>query len=330
MASTDTCLHILDLPTEIRTHILSYLLPDLPAIECDFEWSPIYNDPPRHVSPQDWEPSYEYASYNFRLDKERCSTAILRVNRQLYADGVRYLYAQRAYKLNVFDYGFDFLTESGQLRELPPLPYTKIKEFVIQITPCDLARTGWRLRSNLVWLCGLLGRKNIHIKKLRVEFVGDMHASFWSDAWDETESDHPTPLLPDDNIFDLPNVNLVAHDQGFDSTFAWMISPLALLPKTGECAIEVPWSIREKGHILDLARWYEEGVDGTYAFDDDRCLQKLREEFAQMRKQKQPDCSMVNGRSYMEYLHLFNLGWLWMYNIVKTLLKLLKWKDDDC
>ncbi|KAL8708286.1 MAG: hypothetical protein Q9225_007624 [Loekoesia sp. 1 TL-2023] len=272
MAFTDACLRVLDLPTEIRIQILSYLLPDLPVIECDVDWSPNYNDPPRYVSPHDWEPEHECAAYDFRSDKEPCSTAILRANRQLHADGLRYLYVGKTYKLTVFDYGFDFLASSGQLRQLPPLPYTEIKEFVIQIAPCDLATTGWRLRSNLVWLCELLRNNNINFKKLRIEFVSDTRAGFWSDAWDETESDHPTPLSAEDNIHDLPNANLIAHDEGFGSTFAWMIRPLALLPKADECAIEVPSSLREKGHILALAKRYKEGIDGSYAFDDDWCL----------------------------------------------------------
>ena len=48
------------------------------------------------------------------------------------------------------------------------------------------------------------------------------------------------------------------------TAFAWMITPLALLPTAGRCVIEVRPPLREKWHILDLMMWYEDGISKTY------------------------------------------------------------------
>ncbi|KAL8931705.1 MAG: hypothetical protein Q9211_006784 [Gyalolechia sp. 1 TL-2023] len=284
MSSAISPLTILDLPTEIRTYILSFLLPDLPTIQCDIEWSHLANDPPKNRSPLHWEPYSEDAPYEFRSDKEPCSLAILRANRKLYADGKRHLYGGKTYKLNIHNYGFDFLSQSDQLRELPPLPYSEIKDFVIAIAPCYEALTAVRLRANLLWLCGLLRHHQVHFNRLKIEFDETLWCGL-TESWDGAESDViPTPQV-EDNVLGLPNADFVAHEQGFSSVFAWLISPVALLPTAGECTIALPAAFRAKRHVVDLAQWYEKGIDGTHDLGAHWCLQRDLEEFERMREE---------------------------------------------
>ena len=258
--------------------ILSYLLPDLSIIECDMDWSPMCNDPPRHHSPQDWFPLEEKAVYKFRSDDEPCYSDILCTSKQLYEDGRTFLYSCKTYKLTVFDFGFDFLTRSNQLPSLPPLPYGEIKEFVITVSGCNLTETGYRLREKLVWLCGLFRRHHAYFQKLKIVFLGDC----WIDAWDQTGIEDPERPQEGDNVFQLPNVHIEAWEKGFSSIFAWMITPLALVPTAGRCIIEIPPTLQEKRHILDLIMWYEDGINGTYEFPNIWYLQEDQAQFEWM------------------------------------------------
>ena len=276
---------IMDLPAELHTHILSFVLPDLPVIRCDMDWSPCADDPPRGCSPATWNGGWGRAAHDFRADREPCCTEILRVNNKLYQEGRRYLYGQKTYKISVFDFGFDFLDHLGFLEKLPPVPYHMMKEFVIQIAACsNLSETGYRLRSNLVWLCGLLAHEKIHFRKLRVEFQEQDRGSLLDSCgltWDSEQSDQPfLPNPTSDSHYDLLNINLQAYEQGFPSTFAYVLSALAMLgPIAESCTVEVPTVFRENQHVVELAKWYEEGVNGTYPFDDNGVLRQDRAEF---------------------------------------------------
>lgn len=276
--STNTSFQLLNLPSELRTHILSYLLPDLPVIGCDIGWSPTADGPPRNFPVSIWTPGVAKSAYQFRSDDEKCQTAVMRACRLLYHDSVDYLYRLKTFKIDVFDYGIDFLTHARHLLTLPLVPFDEMKEFVIQIVGCDMAETGYRLRENLVWLCGLLSHRKVHLKKLKIEFSS--YSDNWlGKAWDETESEDPKPPTINESVNNECNAELAAWENGFFSTFAYIISPLALLPIADECTIEVPERLGTKKHILDLARWYQEGIDGTYAFEDNWRLKQDRADF---------------------------------------------------
>lgn len=141
MALNNPPFKMLDLPTQICIHILSFLLPDLPVTECDVSWSPCYNEDSPFGMP---------AAYKLRSDDEPCYPETLRANCQLHTDGMTYLYAHKTYKITVTGFGFDFLKYPGELQELPLLPYHRIKEFVIQVLGWNLAETGCQLRSQLI------------------------------------------------------------------------------------------------------------------------------------------------------------------------------------
>ncbi|KAL8924356.1 MAG: hypothetical protein Q9208_004138 [Pyrenodesmia sp. 3 TL-2023] len=282
MAATKTLFPIFNLPSELRAHILSFLLPDVNPIQCDTHWSPTAEGPPRGCCPVTWEAGEGLSEYTFRSDGEPCQMAILRTCRCLFDDGMKQLYACKTYKAHVFDYGIDFLTEAGQLRALPQMPYRRMKEFVIQIMGCDMAETGDRLRANLVWLCGQLKQNNVRLSKLRIEFDLPL---LWEKAWDQTEAEDPQPPIVDPRAINAYNADLAAWECGFYSTFAYILSALPMLPLVDECVIDVPERLREKQHVVDLARWYEEGIDGTYAFDEDNWIfQQDKEDFARRLK----------------------------------------------
>ncbi len=116
---------------------------------------------------------------------------------------------------------------------------------------------------------------------------------------EEEEEEARAPPVVDETKDNRFNAELGAWEEGCPSTFAWMISPLALLPVVEECVVEIPQEWRwsryvgdeddtvvemtepqpAKQHVLDLAKWYEEGINGTYAFEEDVRLEQDRAEF---------------------------------------------------
>ncbi|KAL8958747.1 MAG: hypothetical protein Q9183_005777, partial [Haloplaca sp. 2 TL-2023] len=127
---TNSVFRIMDLPTEIRTHILSFLLPDRNPIACSTARSPTFANPYRNEDPLTWYPE---ASTNFhpRTDDLPCHPQILRANRKLYDEGFAYLYKRRTYTLDLSGFGFDFLREGTQMDTLPLFPYAAVPNFVI-------------------------------------------------------------------------------------------------------------------------------------------------------------------------------------------------------
>ncbi|KAL8839216.1 MAG: hypothetical protein Q9170_001822 [Blastenia crenularia] len=268
--TTTMSFRFLDLPREIRDQVYSHLLPDLPVIDCDPDWS------------TNKEGLYRYSAYDFRADREPCSLGLLMANHQLYDEGTDYLYNTKTYKLNVFAGGFDFLSESNSLERLPAIPCHKIKAFVIRIVDCDFEKSGCELRENLVWLCGLLRHHNVCFKDLKIVFSKWAPGwSGWSEAWDANDTEEPSPPVVNDNIDNKYNANLAAWELNFFWTFDYIISPLALLPVADKCTIEVPEVFKGQQHVVDRATWYEEGLNGCAVFEDDKCLQSDRAEFEQ-------------------------------------------------
>ncbi|KAL8778722.1 MAG: hypothetical protein Q9213_007275 [Squamulea squamosa] len=297
---------LLDLPTELRAHILTVLLPNVPIIACSKDFSSNAGFPDRNCSPYDWEPLPQPSIYNYQryVDDDPYSPQILRVNRQLHAEGTSYLYHQKTFVLSVYNFGYDFLKESSQLDTLPIFPYGEIKEFVIEVGPHTLTTEGTRVHRNLLKLCGLISESGIHFKKLRVDFT-DQKSGRWEypeiDKWhhllsasvihwgyaDDEEWDCPTanpiPLweYTDDEPQNIPpelnhdeyrerNFEYTAWEEGFASTFAYLASPLRMLSGVAdEAIVDLPRSYKDKEHYKILKQWYEEGLDGRYPFDED-------------------------------------------------------------
>ncbi|KAI4169391.1 MAG: hypothetical protein LQ348_007281 [Seirophora lacunosa] len=283
MSSKTTPIGLTDLPSEIRTHIISYLLLRSPVIECEAAKSTEYK---QFVPLSLYGPSHPPNFPSLPLQQRRNSTAILRVNRTFHADGIRYLYALRTFTLTVWPWEYDFLHQATSLKpDLPRLPYHLLKTFTIQIPECDLAVHGPRVRRNLVWLCGLLTRNAIHVKTLTVEFLTRERVaerSAWARAWDAEDAD--SPIKAHTFAESEKNGDWEAYNQGFPSTLSWLCSAFALLPGVADaCTVILPESVAQKPHMRALATWYAEGMDGRYAFpddeDDDCCARADREAF---------------------------------------------------
>ncbi|KAL8774130.1 MAG: hypothetical protein Q9209_001238 [Squamulea sp. 1 TL-2023] len=292
---------LLDLPLELRTLILSFLLPNVPIIACSVQNSPNTDSPPRNCSPYAWETFQQPSDYNYRRHDEDdpYSPQILRVNRQLHDEATSYLYHQKTFVLSIYNFGYDFLKESNQLENLPLLPYSEIKEFIIEVGPHTLPTQGTRLHWNLLKLCGLIHQRGIHFKKLRVGFTdqvsgrrefdaeAEWHLPFpkniplWEHIdlppakpiplWEYTNDEPqniPPELTPDD--YRERNFEYTAWKAGFSSTFTYLASPLRMLSSVAEQAIiDLPRSCENKPHYKMLKQWYEEGLDGRYPFDED-------------------------------------------------------------
>lgn len=285
MSSKTKSIGLTDLPSEIRTHIISYLLRN-PYIEGEATKSTEYEG---FVPLSLYGPAHPPKLPSLPL-RRRGSTAILRVNRIFHADGIRYLYALQTFTLTVWPRESEFFEPATSLRpDLPRLPYHLLKTIAIQIPECDLALHGPGLRKNLVWLCGILTRKAIHVKNLTVEFLNledefryrewVPERSEWAQAWDSEDAD--SPAYSSHTLFNHINGDWEAYTQGFPSTLSWLCSAFALLPAVADtCTVILPEPVVQKPHMRALATWYAEGMDGRYAFpDDDWCAQADREAF---------------------------------------------------
>ncbi|KAL8732962.1 MAG: hypothetical protein Q9166_002360 [cf. Caloplaca sp. 2 TL-2023] len=298
---SDKHFRLLDLPYDMRERVLSHVLPSVPEIDCDTEYSPCL-DIPRNCCPYSYETIRKTSDYSFfrSYDGDGYSPQILRVNRQLSEEGIAYLYRRKIFIITIYNTGYDFLKASGQLETLPPLPYHEIKEFVIRIMPRTLPTEGDRARWYLLWLCGLIQEQKVHFKNLRIDFT-DQISGRWEpqepnpeDPWDapprkpvpiwEYIDDKPENVPPEFTNDDYPrrvNFDYIAWNEGFDSSIAWLASPLRMLSGVADAVVvDLPRSCVGKPHYEELNLWYEEGLSGRFSFDeDDRILRDCRWNF---------------------------------------------------
>ncbi|KAL8710163.1 MAG: hypothetical protein Q9220_005246 [cf. Caloplaca sp. 1 TL-2023] len=289
---------LLLLPFELRSQIWGYLLPDIPVINIDAEpyiyrfksrYDPNYNgwNTPGVLPKRNWT--------NLRENHDPCETQILRVNRQLHEECTEHLYAKRQYTLGVWSHNLNGQRLDGPIDNRPYHPHHRIENLVITVPSTAMFAGGSMLRESFVWMCGLLAHhqahfdkpyfEKVHFKKLRIEFsdccddwkdawdaayISDWNGSrpaFLSDRWLSAQPDrHYTPPHPDVGV-PFVNDEEEAYYSGFTSTFAWLLSPLAMLNNIAdECVIDLPKSIKHQEHMIAEAQWYEEGLTGKYAF----------------------------------------------------------------
>ncbi|KAL8978844.1 MAG: hypothetical protein Q9205_005679, partial [Flavoplaca limonia] len=275
------------LPAEIRAHVFSYLLPNVPVIDCNTTLSP---NAERHVgleNPYTYEDPLWIFVHGFATYDDPYFPQILRVNRQLHSEAVAYLYHQRTFVLTIYQFGFDFLKQSGPLDVLPLLPYGETMHFVIRIKACGIRTAGRQVRKNLIRFCGLIHEQNIHFKKLTVDFLN--HGNIYSDRDDdghETEAetdeyipslweschDAPENIPPEiaDAAWGHQNFEYAAWYLGWGLTFAYLMSPLMMLSGVADQAIiQIPDFCTGNPRYEMLKRYYEERLEGRYGFDED-------------------------------------------------------------
>ncbi|KAL8801560.1 MAG: hypothetical protein Q9200_006910 [Gallowayella weberi] len=267
---------LLELAPEIRAVLFTHLLPSVPIIDCG-------------AQDNTW-PQYSFSRHNDNDWTDGYTPQILRVNHQLYYEGIAYLYRRKTFVITVYEMGFDFLKAATHLSTLPHLPYNQMKEFIIRIPPHTLPTQGANLRHNLILLCGLLHSHGVHFKKLRFDFT-DQESGQWepwplvTQGWDQVDPVPPPPMVPlwqytDDepeNIppeyanqdYNYPNFEHIAWRVGYSSTFAWLVSPLLMIHGIAdECIIETPRSYRGNTHYEGVKLRYEGYLEGRYDIEE--------------------------------------------------------------
>ncbi|KAL8778723.1 MAG: hypothetical protein Q9213_007276 [Squamulea squamosa] len=262
---------LLDLPFDIQTEILSYLLPSQRLISHDTHGYIVirYGNSFEEWSDPDWSA--------FAYDVPSPYPDILLTNHFLYYSGISYLYLRKTFKMSVFPTRYEFLHYIiSPLFEMPPLPYSRMKEFILDIRGQDMSTTASDLRSNLVHLLRLFRRSNVHFRRFRIEFPEFPDAMpVWADAWDDLEPKdgdlqpeivEVSGISPTDITYYTHN-EIFAQRSGAPSTFAWILCVFAFCPSLAdECIIELPKSLKDTPHMQACAKWYAEGLDGRALF----------------------------------------------------------------
>ena len=162
---------LMRLPTEIRVHIFSFLLPDLevirPAIKAGYYFRPGHckND---HL----W--------MSYRHDHAKSDMAIMRSNRQVYDETANYLYNRLTIMVSIGCDGVNLLSShwgcgeiSGSL--LPEIPFDKFKLVWLQIEAgLDQRKHLVHIRHNLLDFCGALCQVDLP-KCVRVDLFDRRH-----------------------------------------------------------------------------------------------------------------------------------------------------------
>ncbi|KAL8671964.1 MAG: hypothetical protein Q9168_003560 [Polycauliona sp. 1 TL-2023] len=274
---------LMDLPPEIRADIFGYLLPCVPVIGSDMDIDV------GHIRyPEDENPyirvgicAGSYSGPWFPGWKAFQCVDVMVLNRQVHAETIAYLYSRKTYVATVYDYGFDFLDRSCEAIYFCPMPYDQMKEFVIRIVPCNLPTAGGSVRKKLIKICGEIDefswKKKIHFKKLRIacmtessDALKESQAAWTSTLWQNPEDDDEPRTIPppiSDTKWNHPNFEHQAWQQGFDSSLAYLLTPLRMLSGIAdEAVVEFPTSCDGKKHYEALKRYYEEGLDGRKPF----------------------------------------------------------------
>ena len=162
---------LMRLPTEIRVHIFSFLLPDLKVIH------------PRGKAGRHFRPGHcknEHLWMSHRHDDAKSDMAIMRSNRQVYDETANYLYNRLTIVVSVGCDGVDLLSSHWGCGEISgslftEIPFNKFKLVWLQI------EAGWdqrkhlvHVRHNLLDVCGVLCQL-VSPKCVRVDLFDDRH-----------------------------------------------------------------------------------------------------------------------------------------------------------
>ncbi|KAL8648832.1 MAG: hypothetical protein Q9226_005828, partial [Calogaya cf. arnoldii] len=245
--STQNSVGLLGLPYTIREGILSYLLPDQHSIlhEAYSEaWmEKIYGF--YGVSFDFETPALRPSWLTFDYESSSPYPEVLLANRQLYADGLHYLYERRT--------------------------FSAIKEFILVIDAAYLNGNGGGLRTKLLNLLRCFRDRKAHFKKLSIQFPepeepldgwDEPELAGWADAWDSEDlaTWHEKEVRNcEDGYCGLG----LAQSAGAKSIFAWVLSVFAVCPAIAdECVITPPQPLEDRPHIRSCCEWYAARIDG--------------------------------------------------------------------
>ena len=162
---------LMRLPTEIRLHIFSFLLPDLKTIYPPFKGG-CYSYPGSYEN--------DYGKAYYRHDFTPGDMAIMRSNRQIYDETSNYLYNRSTIMVSVGDDGVNFLSTHrgcGEMsrNSLIEIPFHKFKLVWLQVEAAfDQRKHLVHVRRNLLDFCTALCQTDPP-KCLRVDLFDARH-----------------------------------------------------------------------------------------------------------------------------------------------------------
>lgn len=264
---------LMSLPPETLNQILAYILPDKDVLRLKRGWK---GHLAKDVSFEEAEaneddPYKKYCSYTgevdvlyqdtcawkyddeFRHNRERVQTAILRVNRHLYEVGSRFLYG-RTLKVDIWSLrGFGLYDQRSFYSRLKYLPWAKVRKIVLMVHSAIFMVDVEPVREQLLMICGFFVSGDAGIKKLQVIFTGewDPDKKFVSRRRQFTfegpleryyGSEVAVPSLEQEprlcTMSEVDNLSM-------------MLQPLRQLSQVQECKIQLPPSVQDHPRLAD-------------------------------------------------------------------------------
>lgn len=250
---------LLQLPFELRTYVLRYLLPNQPTIDPDLKTSESYRRRNWMIGDPSWASRGKQPKTpcSYCLDGDECHTAILRVNRQLHGEGTDIMYHHRNFVINLSRRRISFLrwtSHTENLQQMPAFHYGSAGKITIRVIPFGDYTSGHRYANNLTDMCNTINCATSSLQMLQVLFHREE---------DDHSRQEPLIRIPFESIlirgvhYPLlrPSINrILALIPGPDPLFEWLLRPLEYLPPTALFTIELPSSRWGAGFKMGMPR----------------------------------------------------------------------------
>lgn len=261
----------LKLPNELRNQILGYLVPDLDVIsnifqpECDS----------RHCG------GVFGGEFCLRKDHDSRHMKILRVNRQLYAEGSSIAYG-RTFLVKIEWNAIDFLTYSlsftrGLENTVGLFPFHMVRHLHVEIISTRRAAPAAVLLHNTICICRELSRAP-EVQNLQISFVNNNWEGFRDDdspkksGWRQRASKSLERRRSGGNR-PLPHSTDQWHSIDDDVEVA--LQPFGLLRNVKQCIINLPPLLEAEDGLIAAVRYLQEIMTSKSSADDSDCDEDL-------------------------------------------------------